>query len=164
MAAALILEISGVDGECQLDGYENKITLLSFNHGMSQPMTMDPTNQARTVGRMNCQDLSVTKALDASSVSLINGMCTSKNFGTTKLYLLKSVGDTSLGQKLALTIQLDEMMISSYSLGGGGGGEPVETLTLNATKFTWTYQPQQSTGAVSGNDTTNWNVKTGKKD
>jgi type VI secretion system secreted protein Hcp len=78
--------------------------------------------------------------------------------------LLKAVGDASAGQKLAMTIEMEEMMISSYSLGGGGGGESVETLTLNATKFTWTYQPQQSTGAVSGNDTTNWNVKTGKKD
>lgn len=163
MADAIVLEIPSISGECQLDGYANKITVLSYNHGLTQPMTMDPTNQARTVGRLNCQDISLTKIMDAATADIINAMCTAKNLATCKIYILKSVGDTALGQKLVMTYEMEETMISSYSVGGGGGGEPTETITLNFTKLTWTYQPQLTTGAASGNKTTNWSLKLGKK-
>jgi type VI secretion system secreted protein Hcp len=163
MADAIILEIPDIKGECQLDSYTDKITVLSMNHGMTQPMTMDPTNQARTVGRMNCQDLSVTKILDSSSVPLIDAMNTAKNLATCKIYILKSTGDTAAGQKLVLTYEMEETMISSYSVGIGGGGEGTETITLNFTKITWTYVPQKSTGEASGNVTSNWSLKLGKK-
>jgi len=164
MADAIVLDIPNVSGECQLQGYANKITILSFNHGMTQPMTMDPTNQARTVGRCNVQDVSVTKMLDKSSVDIINAMCVSKNLGKTTLHILKAVGDTAEGQKEAMKYEMEDTMISSYSIGAGGGGEPTETFTLNFTKITWTYQPQEESGALSGNATTNWSLKLGKKE
>lgn len=163
MADAIILEVPNVDGECQLDGYTKKIVLTSFSHGLSQPMTTDPTNQERTVGRVNCQDLTVSKYMDAASVHLINGICTAKNFGACKLYILKATGGDGAGQTLALTIEMNQTMISSYSV-SGGGGPPMETMTLNFTKIIWTYTPQKEDGSLDGNIPTNWNLALGKKE
>jgi len=165
MADAIILEITGPDikGECQLDGFKDMITLESFSHGLNQPMTMDPANQARTVGRVNCQDLSISKFADNATVELINSINTSKNHTSVKLHLLKAIGDAAAGQKEVMTITMDNTMFSSYSLSGGGGG-PMEALTLNFTKITWAYKAQSTTGATPGNVTTNWNLALGKKE
>jgi type VI secretion system secreted protein Hcp len=163
MADAIILEVPDVTGECQLDGYTQKIVLTSFNHGMSQPMTTDPTNQERTVGRVNCQDLTASKYMDSASVPLINAICTAKNLGTCKVYILKATGADGAGQTLALTIEMSQTMISSYSL-SGGGGPPMETFTFNFNKIVWNYTPQKEDGSLDGNIPTNWNLALGKKE
>jgi type VI secretion system secreted protein Hcp len=163
MADAIVLEITGIDGECKLEGYDKKITLTSFSHGLQQPMTMDPSNQERTTGRVNCQDLSFTKQMDAATIHLLNAINTAKNLQTTKLYILKATGEEAEGQKLVLTIEMENTMISSYSL-SGGGGVPMESISFNFTKISWNYTPQTETGALGGNIPTNWNLAKGKKD
>jgi type VI secretion system secreted protein Hcp len=54
---------------------------------------------------------------------------------------------------------LKNVIISSISIGGGGGDRPVETLTLNYTKINWTYAPQQGEGAEG-----RWNLSTNRPD
>ena len=41
---------------------------------------------------------------------------------------------------------MSNVLISSVSIGGGGGDKPVETLTLNYNKITWGFTSQKSEG------------------
>src|SRR5438270_7007076 len=61
-----------VKGESTLNGYKDKIEILSFSHGVAQQITGDQSNQKRTSGKPNHQDFTVTKYLDLSTCSLIN--------------------------------------------------------------------------------------------
>ena len=39
---------------------------------------------------------------------------------------------------------MKNVVISSVSVGGGGGSKPVETLTLNYNQISWRFTPQQT--------------------
>ena len=69
----IILDLDGVEGESNKSGYEKKIEILSYNHGVSMQVTGDVSNQERTSGAPNVQDLSLTKYADSSSNLLRGG-------------------------------------------------------------------------------------------
>src|ERR1044071_2824776 len=60
-----------IKGECSIDGYTDKINLLSYSHGVAMQITGDVANQKRTSGRPNHQDFTVTKFLDGASCQMI---------------------------------------------------------------------------------------------
>ncbi|MEO6910770.1 MAG: type VI secretion system tube protein Hcp, partial [Edaphobacter sp.] len=53
---------------------------------------------------------------------------------------------------------LTNALISSVSVGGGGGGKPQETVTFNYTAIKWEYKLQAATVGDSGNNSATWNL------
>jgi type VI secretion system secreted protein Hcp len=138
---AIILDMGdGVRGESSLAGYEGKIELLSFSHGVAMQMTGDISNSERTSGRPSHQDLTVTKYLDAASPVLNQACCEGKEFPQVAVIIGRNDGGR-LGELMRYTLR--GVLISSISIGGGGGDRPVETLTLNYNKIEWSYTSQR---------------------
>src|SRR6185436_7869760 len=69
-----------VKGESTLPGYENKIELLSFNHGVAMQVTGNISQTEQTAGRPNHDDFTATKYLEASSPILNEACCGGKLF------------------------------------------------------------------------------------
>jgi type VI secretion system secreted protein Hcp len=138
---AIILDMGdGVRGESSLAGYEGKIELLSFSHGVAMQMTGDISNTERTSGRPSHQDFTVTKYLDAASPVLNQACCEGKEFPQAHVIIGRNDG-RSLIELMRYTLR--GVLISSISIGGGGGDKPVETLTLNYNKIEWNYTAQR---------------------
>lgn len=156
----LILDCgSDIEGECLLDGYAKKIELLSFSHGVAQQITGDQSNTKRTSGKPNHQDFTVTKYVDLSSCSLIDYCNQAKPIPSVKVV----VGQNDNGKVTAvLTYTMTNALISSASIGGGGGGKPQETLTFNYTKIQWDYKAQLSDVSDAGNKSAKWSLETNK--
>jgi type VI secretion system secreted protein Hcp len=55
---------------------------------------------------------------------------------------------------------LTNALISSVSVGGGGGGKPQETVTFNYTAIKWEYKLQAAAVSDSGNNSATWNLGT----
>ena len=148
----LILDMGdGLKGESNVPGYENKIELLSFSHGVAMQITGDIGATERTSGKPNHQDFTVTKYLDASSPALNQACCEGRAFPRADVI----VGHNDGGSMVELIrYTLDNVLISSISIGGGGGDKPVETVTLNYNKITWSFNPRRhvadDAGAVEG--------------
>ena len=53
-------------------------------------------------------------------------------------------------------------LISSISIGGGGGDKPVETVTLNYNQITWKYTAQKPEVGKEGNVDGKWSLSTNK--
>jgi hypothetical protein len=54
LMTVLILDCGeGIKGECRREGYVNKIDVLSYSHGIAQPITGDPDKPKRTAGKPN---------------------------------------------------------------------------------------------------------------
>ena len=142
MMDALILDMGpDVRGECTLPGFGGKIELLSFSHGVAMQITGDISQAERTSGRPNHQDMTATKYLDAASPVLNQACCEGKSFPQADIIIGRNEG----GQVIELMrYTMKNVVISSVSVGGGGGSKPVETLTLNYNQISWKFTSQQT--------------------
>ena len=129
-----------VKGEATQKGFEGKMELLSFSHGVAMQITGDISNTERTSGKPSHQDLTVTKYLDAASPVLNQACCEGKEFPQVVLSIGRN-DDGGVSELMRYTLR--GVIISSISIGGGGGDKPVETLTLNYNKIEWNYTPQR---------------------
>jgi type VI secretion system secreted protein Hcp len=150
---------SDIEGESTMDGYAKKIELLSFSHGVAQQITGDQSNQKRTSGKPNHQDFTITKYVDLASCGLIDFCNQAKNLATVKII----IGQNEAGKVNAiLTYTMTNALVSSVSVGGGGGGKPQETVTFNYTKIQWDYKQQASAVSDSGKNSAKWSLETNK--
>ena len=157
MADVIIMAIPSIPGTTQLTAFANGIECLSYSHGVSIQVTGDTSNSERTSGKPNHQDFHLTKYIDQATPLLNQNCCMGQNLGTTTI----TIGRNDTGKFLNLIVYtLYNTVISSVSVGGGGGDKPVETVSLNYSAIGWQYTVQQETGGQEGQVPGSWNVAT----
>jgi type VI secretion system secreted protein Hcp len=57
-----------------------------------------------------------------------------------------------------MVYEMADAVISSVSVGGGNGDKPVETMTVNYSKITWTFNAQKEGGGKEGEVKATWDV------
>ena len=125
-----------IEGESSVPGYEKKIELLSFSHGVATRSTGDISRSERTSGKPNHQDMVVTKYLDAASPLLHQASFQGKPFPRVEILIgRKEEGAVSVLMKYTMK----DVIISDVSVSGGGGDKPVETLTFNYNSISWDF-------------------------
>lgn len=124
---------SGIDGEVNDSGYEKSISTLSWSHSFNQPTS--PVNP-KTHDLANHADFSFTKYLDSSSTSLIKACWAGRTIRTATFTICSSEGDRLLP---SLQIQMENVIVSNVSIGGGSGDAATETVTLAYEKVTYSY-------------------------
>lgn len=154
----VLMKVSDVPGQTQLDGYKDHMELFSYSHSVSQSVTANVSNTDRTTGRPNHADFSVTKDVDKATPSLLQGCNEAKVYKE----VLITIGRNDSGAIVKLfTYKLEDAIISSISV-GGGGGKPVESLTFNYSRIEWTYYAQKEEGGAGGNAVAKWDVSLNK--
>ncbi|PYS51605.1 MAG: type VI secretion system tube protein Hcp [Acidobacteria bacterium] len=144
-----------VTGESSLSDYAGKMELLSFSHGVAMQITGDLSNTERTSGKPNHQDMTVTKYLDAASPVLAQSCCQGKGFPQVDIV----IGRNDSGKVIELMrYTMKNVLISSISIGGGGGDKPVETVTLNYNDIAWKFTSQKATIGQNGVVNGTWNL------
>jgi type VI secretion system secreted protein Hcp len=133
-------------GESVVKGHEEEIQVLAWSWGMSQAGT---THQGTGggAGKVNVQDMVITKYVDSASPTLALSCCNGKHFDEVVLTVRKA-GEKPLDY---FTITLSEVIVTSVSTGGSKGEEQItESVSLNFAKFKETYQPQDNKGGKKG--------------
>ena len=98
-------------------------------------------------GKVNVQDLSLTKHIDKSSTVLMTHCATGKHIPKAVLTVRKA-GDKPLEY---LVITLKDLLISSVQTGGSGGEDRLtENVTINFGAYEVAYQQQAKTGGAEG--------------
>ena len=152
---AIILDIPDIKGQSTLKGFEDKIEILSFSHGVAMQITASPSVTERTSGRPNHQDLTISKYVDLSTCPML-AAC---NAGTNLKTVTVTVGRNDAGTILPyLVITLDNTIVSSSSVSSGGGDRPMETVTLNYTKIKWDFTEQKADTGKKGNNGAVWDL------
>ena len=79
--------------------------------------------------------------------------------------MVVTCGRNDAGTVIPLMVyDLENSLVSSISVGGGNGDKPVETVTLNYSKITWTYNAQKEEGGKEGEVKGVWDVGTNKSE
>ena len=153
MAGNFFLKLTGdadIVGESTDSNHVNEIQVLSWSHSFNQPTK--PTRSSAgggTVEQANHSDFSITKYFDASSDDLLKACWSGKQLKTGIFKAYRADGDNS--PLLYLQIDMEDIVVSNVSFGGGGGDLPTETVALSYGKVTYTYTPQKpADGSAAG--------------
>ena len=157
MATHMFLKIDGVEGESRDGAHEKEIDVLSWNWGMTQPASFH-LGGGGGAGKVNVQDLSVTKNYDKASAKLMHGCASGQHFGKATLTVRKAGGEHPVEY---LVLELSHVMITSISTGGSGGEDRLtENVTLNFATVKTTYTPQNERGEPEGDVEFGWDIET----
>jgi type VI secretion system secreted protein Hcp len=161
MAQNIYLKLDGIEGESTSKQGEKQIELLSFSHGVSMPISSGHASGVSVKhGRCDHQDLTVSKYLDKTSPTLNLNCSGGTNIKTAVLTVWQA--DAASGDPIEhYKIELEDILITSMSVGGSGGDNPVETITLHYNKIKWTYavHAKDAPGGKKGNVTTGWDLE-----
>ncbi|MEM7235046.1 MAG: type VI secretion system tube protein Hcp, partial [Planctomycetota bacterium] len=148
MATDMFIKIGDLGGESMDKTHRDEIDVLSWSWGMSQSGTMHMGSGGGS-GKVNIQDVSFTKYVDASTPNIMKSCCEGTHIPEALLTIRKA-GGTALEY---VTIKLHKVLISSVSTGGNGAEDRLtENVTLNFAKVEYMYQPQDEKGAKKGGE------------
>ncbi len=156
-AVDMFLKIDGIDGEAVdlVGDHTNDIEVLAWSWGMTQS---GPIGNSAGAGKVNIQDLSITKFIDRSSTDFWEflaedeGCSTCDGFGEVVL-TVRNAGDPVD----YLMITLKNVRVTSVSTGGFSADDRItETITLNFSEIEMQYTPQNATGDP---EPKTWNYK-----
>ncbi|WP_432723265.1 Hcp family type VI secretion system effector [Jeongeupia wiesaeckerbachi] len=160
---AIILDLgTDIKGECTLEGYTDKIELMSYSHNVAMQVTNDVSNTERTSGKPHIGEFTVTKFADAATPSLNQYCCSGKSLPTVIITVGRNAAESDGKIMPFITYTLTNVVFSNVSVSGGAGGKPVETLSLNFTKIKWDLTTQKSDGAKKGSAATTWDLAANK--
>src|SRR5215472_913135 len=139
MAFDAFLLLDGIKGESVDAKHKGEIDVRSFSWGVAQTGT-GHTGAGSGAGKADFQDLQIVKSVDKSTPLLKLACASGKHITKGKLTVRKA-GENPLEY---LTIDLENILVSSYSLTGVSGGSelPDEQFTLNFAKMKTEYWTQ----------------------
>ena len=159
MAVDMFLKIKGIDGESADDKHKKEIDVLAWSWGLSQSGSAHVGGGAGA-GKVNVQDLSFTKYIDASSHALMLACSSGDHIGEATLVVRKAGKEALEYIKLTLT----DLIVSSISTGGSGGEDRLtENIALNFAKFKYEYTPQKADGTGDAPKIAGWDIPANKK-
>jgi type VI secretion system secreted protein Hcp len=158
------IQIDGIKGESQEDQHKDWIEVLSYNHRVSLPTSSTRSSSGGgTTGASEHGDIYITKFVDMASPKLHDAVSTGKHFKKAAIDFCRQGGGSKVKY---LTINLEEVVISSVVSDGHGKGEaelPVETVGLNYANIEWIYtQQKRPDGSGSGNVTAKYDLRKAK--
>lgn len=156
MAFDMFLKIEGpkLDGESRDKTHAKEIDILAWSWGASNAGSAHVGGGAGA-GKVNVNDLSITKYVDAASVDLFLATCNGQHYDKMTLTVRKA-GTTPLEY---LIITMEEVLVTSLSTGGSGGEDRLtENVSLNFAKVTVQYTPQKADGTKEPAKTQVWNI------
>jgi len=163
MAFDAFLFVKDIDGESSDDKHQKWIEVLSFSHGVAQPASGSPSDRGgRSAERCNHNDFSIVHALDKASPALALACCNGTHIPEVSVELCRAAGDKTPYMKW----KMEDVLITSVSPGGSSqGGEtvPLESVTFNYGKITWTYsETDHKTGKKTGQVEKHWDLVANK--
>jgi len=159
MAVNTHLKIDGIQGESKDKGHDGEIDVLGWAWGLSQTGTFG-SGGGGGAGKVNVQDLSITKRVDKSTPELMLKCANGKHIDKCELKIAKA-GENPLEY---MKITMEHVLVSSISTGGGGGDEVLhENVSFNFSKYKVEYVEQDEKGKGKSPVITSWDIAKNEK-
>jgi type VI secretion system secreted protein Hcp len=154
MAVDMFIKIGDIKGESRDKTHKEEIDVLAWSWGMSNSGSAH-VGGGMGAGKVNIQDLSLTKYIDKSSPALMLACCNGKHYPEAKLVVRKA-GEHPLEY---LTITMSDLIVTAVSTGGSGGEDRLtENVTLNFAKVKLEYKEQKLDGTAGDKPSFTYNI------
>jgi len=175
MPSDFFMHFDGIKGESTDDKHKEWVEVLSFSHGMSQPISVTKSSAGGAAsGRTQHGDFVITKHVDLASPKLYEAISQGKHLGKVKLEACRAGGS----QVKYFEVTLEQVMVSKVLLNTNGASNgsfqtesthdpidlvPVEEIHLNYGKIQWVYtQQKRADGSGGGNVSAGHDLTAGK--
>jgi len=141
---AIFLEMDGIKGSSTDSKFKDQIELLSFQWGAGIAVS-SPGGGDRSTSTPSVSEITGTKMLDKASEGLFKKLLKGETVTKATINFVAA----SKGESVAYaTLKLENVIVSGYSM-SSGGDMPSESLSLNFTKFDWSFsgRDKQQTGS-----------------
>jgi type VI secretion system secreted protein Hcp len=138
-AGKMFLKIDGIEGESTEKGHKGEIEIESF--ALSAGGGTSP--QSTGAGKVNTSSFHFTKPVDKSSPILMQAAATGKAIPSAQIFYTHKVGGQD---QTYLTLDFNNVRVSSVTEGATSNQTPVESLSLNYSKLQMSYAPQGDNG------------------
>jgi len=140
MAEDVFLKIDGVDGESKDAAHPSECELLSWSWHESNAGSA-AAGQGLGTEKVTMGDFTFTIVTMKGSPKLAEKCATGEHIASATLTVRKA-GGTPVD---FLVYKFTDLLISSFSISGGGGGLPMETISFNFAKVEGDYGVQDTT-------------------
>ena len=140
----LKFEQPSIAGSSTASGHSGEIEVLSWNHGFVQPTS--PTRSSAgsgSVEQATHHNFSFTKYHDSSSDDLLKNCWAGRQFRKVTLTCFRSDGAADNKPVPYLTVVMENVVISNFSISGGAGDVPVENVSLDYGTVQYNYVDQK---------------------
>lgn len=154
MAVDMFLKLEGITGEAKDSVHAGEIDILAWSWGASNSGTSHMGGGAGA-GKVNVQDISVTKYVDLASAALLLHCCNGGHIAEATLTVRKA-GTNPLEY---IVIKMEQVLVCAYSTGGSGGEDRLtENVTLNFAKVAFDYLEQKPDGTEGEKGSMTWDI------
>jgi len=158
MAVDMFLKLDGIKGESKDHKHKDEIHIESFSWGMNQTAS-GHTAGGLGAGKVQVHDISVSKALDASSAALMLHCCNGKHI-KDGLITVRKAGEKPVEY---LKIKLTDIIVSGVQEAGHGAEAITENVTLSFAKVHVEYLEQDQKGGSKPGGEFGWDIPANQK-
>jgi len=152
-AVDMFLKLDGIPGESVDKANAGSIDILAWSEGLSQSGTTH-SGGGGGAGKVNVQDISLTKYLDSAS-PLLRQYITSGAIIPNATLTVRTSGENP---RVFFRIEMKNILVSSVSTGGSSGENRLsENISLNFAEVRWTYIKLNGAEVTAG-----WNIPENK--
>lgn len=157
---AIYIEYEGITGNVTAEGYADHLKILSLHFGVGRGISMEPGNLAnREATRPSLSEITFTKLADNSSTSLFKESVTG---AAGKLVKIKFVQTGADAVTEYMDYELEDCLVSGYSISADGESDPVESITLSFAKIMVNYHDFDKTNAGKSPQRVGYDLTTAK--
>lgn len=144
MATNCYMNADPCKGESTDDAHPDWIELLSFSHGLSQPMSGPSGTGGRAAARADFQNFRAQKLVDKATVDLHMHCAKGEHIPKIKVDVCQETGEKVDYWKY----EFDNCLVQSIDVSGGGSERPIEDVSISYDKVSWTYTAVNNDGSA----------------
>jgi len=145
-----------VNGESAVAEHDKWINCDSVQFGVGRSIMSVGGGADRESSNPSFSEVTFAKSMDVASTEIFMQATCGKALGKAEIHFIQTGGTAAKGQTY-LTIELDEAMVSSYSM-SSGGDRPSESFSLNFTKISYKYDKWDGDTSTDG-DEKKWDLE-----
>lgn len=137
-----------IKGASEVDAHDGWIVVDSLQLGVGRSISSVGAGSDRETSNPSYSEVTATKSTDIASADLYFQAVAGKSLGKAEIHFMQTHGTDAKGQ-VYLAIELEEAIVSSYSM-TSGGDRPSESFSINFTKISYQYNAYDGDKVTTG--------------
>jgi type VI secretion system secreted protein Hcp len=158
MASDIFAKLGDIKGESLDDKHKDEIEVLSYSWGVTNSGSMG-YGSGGGEGKASFHDLGFVHKIDKASPVLMQACATGVHLKEATITHRKA----GKGQQEFLIVKMNDVIITSVSHGGSGGGDATENVSLAFGKVAVEYKPQKADGSLDAGIQFKYDLKAQKE-